>query len=117
MNANVTAMKWYKSIKQEDKPEHVLVAASTNGDVKFFTQIDDTAQFKETFHLHAHQKSDEPQNENFGSLIKYSEVWNIVLQNSKVDSNHLRYFVTCSEDQTCKIWKVLNDLDDSGSRK
>ena len=114
MNANVTALKWYKNSNQEEKVEHILVATSTNGDVKFFKQIDDSAQFVETLQLHAHKKSDEPQDENFGSLIKYSEVWNIVLQNSKVDCNSLKYFITCSEDQTCKTWKVLNDVDEKG---
>ena len=117
MNANVTALKWYKSSKHEDKVEHILVATSSNGDVKFFTQIDDTAQFTESYSLHAHPKSNEPQNEDFGSLIKYSEVWNITLQNSKVESNHLKYFVTCSEDQTWKAWKVLNEIDENGNRK
>lgn len=57
--------------------------------------------------LHAHPKSDEPQNESFGSLTKYAEVWSIVLQNYQTGNRMLKYFATCSEDQTCKVWKIL----------
>lgn len=95
----VTVLKFYTN-EEDGKKEYVLMAASSNGDVKMFLQSNETPTvFTEIMDLHAHPKSKEPQDLNFGSLTKYSEVWSCVLQDKDMGSI-LSYFATCSEDQT-----------------
>lgn len=65
----------------------------------------------------AHEPSDGPFNERFGSLCKTilltlalearSEIWSTITNASTVaDAQHVSRIVTCSEDQTCKVWAV-----------
>ena len=89
------------------------MAASSNGTVKFYAQDQkENTVFKEVGNLQAHEKSD-VQDENFGSLHKYSEVWNLVPQSYYLNEDILKYFVTCSEDQTCKVWKMTSSNSES----
>jgi WD40 repeat protein len=113
VEGNVTCMKWFQNYDGEQNVEYILAASSSSGDIKFFIQDkENPTQFKEFIDLHAHPKSDEPQDEAFGSLTNYSEIWSFVMQNYQIGSRMLKYFVTCSEDQTWKIWKILEEKDD-----
>mmetsp|Transcript_31726 Transcript_31726/g.28102 ORF Transcript_31726/g.28102 Transcript_31726/m.28102 type:complete len:127 (+) Transcript_31726:3-383(+) len=71
----------------------------------FRQDMRDPSSFEEILDFHAHSKSSGPQDPQFGSLNKYSEVWSLVFQDTD-DGREGKYFVTCSEDQTCKVWKL-----------
>ncbi|CAI2387610.1 unnamed protein product [Moneuplotes crassus] len=114
----VTVMKWFVNQNERGtEKEYVLMAASSNGDVKMFLQDhENPTMFSEIMDLHAHPKSKAPQDLNFGTMTKYSEVWSCVLQDTDM-GNILKYFVTCSEDQTCKIWRLQERRSSRGEFK
>ena len=117
VEGNLTCMKWYQTYMSGPKVNYILAASSSSGDIKFFEQGDSISDFNEIINLHAHPKSVEPQNESFGSLTKYSEIWSFVTQNYQTGDDTLKYFATCSEDQTCKIWKILEEKEEDGKSK
>ena len=90
LDGSITAIKLINL-----KEKEFILASTTSG--SFYV-------FSEYFELITYHKGHLPQIEHdkeaFGSLGKFAEIWSVTW-------NPLNYreFATCSEDQTCCIWK------------
>eukprot|EP01130_Rhizamoeba_saxonica_P011229 TRINITY_DN4656_c0_g1_i2.p1 TRINITY_DN4656_c0_g1~~TRINITY_DN4656_c0_g1_i2.p1 ORF type:complete len:453 (+),score=74.58 TRINITY_DN4656_c0_g1_i2:134-1360(+) len=93
----VTSIKW-----QNGDPATSLVASADSGGT---LAIYEKARGEDFLRLRsgilAHRPSlGNKQDSKFGSLQQYAEIWSLCWS----PDNH--YIATCSEDQTCKIWKL-----------
>eukprot|EP01133_Synstelium_polycarpum_P011557 gene11557-13490_t len=92
----VTAIQWSRGSQK-----NLLAAGTTGGRLYVYRcQDEETTEFTPVFNVLAHAPHGGPQNDSFGSIGKFAEIWSLVFH---PDGQML---ATCSEDQTTAIWSV-----------